>query len=133
MKANLFSRAFAYLAAGISIGAVVCTLSLLAAYGMTGVLREMAVWLIASAVIGLVSLVYECERLTDLTATLIHAPVTLGIALLSGWVLGYGDGSVPLLLARMLPTVVILYALIHLFLFLMRCLLVRALNSRLQK
>ena len=133
MKSNHFTTALLYTAAGIAIGAVVCTLSLLATYGMTDVLRQLAVWLIASAILGLVSIVYENEHLTDLTATLIHAPVTLVVALIAGWVLDYGDGSVLLRLTRMVPVIVVFYTLIHLFLFLVRRSIVRSLNSHLKK
>lgn len=133
MKSNNLFNVLMYTAVGIAIGAVVCTLSLLAVHGMTDVLRELTVWLIASAVLGLVSMVYESEHFTDLTATLIHAPVTLAVALIAGWILDYGDGSILLLLTRMVPAIIVLYALIHLFLFVMRRCIVCVLNSHLKK
>lgn len=133
MKTNTVQTALAYAVIGTGIGAVVCTISLLVSCGMTDILKQISVWLIASAVIGLVSLVYESENLTDITATLIHAPVTLLVALICGWILDYGDGSFALLVMRMLPVIVIMYAAIHLILFLLRRSAARALNDHLKK
>lgn len=130
---NKLENIFLYIAVGIAIGAVICTIGQLAVYGFNDVLKELSVWLIASAVIGLASMVYENENLTDLTATLIHAPITAIVALIAGWIIGYGEGSVMLLVTRMLPTVLVLYALIHLFLFLIRRSIARSINSRLNK
>lgn len=76
MKSNNLFNVLMYTAVGIAIGAVVCTLSLLAVHGMTDVLRELTVWLIASAVLGLVSMVYESEHFT---VTIIDCHMT-GIA-----------------------------------------------------
>ncbi len=133
MKKITVSTVFTYLSVGIAIGAVSITLALLLIIGMTEIMRQIVVWLIASAIMGLVSLVYENENLTDITATLIHAPVTFLTALTSGWILGYGDGSIVLLVSRMLPVIVALYAGIHLLMFLIRRLTLRSLNKRLQK
>ena len=133
MKKNTLQLVFTYLIVAVGIGAIVITFSLLVNYGMNDILKQLAVWLIASAVIGLASMVYENVSLSHLTATLIHAPITALVALCSGWILGYGDGSLTLLLMRMLPTIVVIYAVIHLILFLFRRAALSDLNSRLQE
>lgn len=133
MKKNTLQLVFTYLIVAVGIGAIVITFSLLVNYGMNDILKQLTVWLIASAVIGLASMVYENVRLSHFTATLIHAPITALVALCSGWILGYGDGSLTLLLMRMLPTIVVIYAVIHLILFLFRRAALSDLNSRLQE
>lgn len=133
MKKNTLQLVFTYLIVAVGIGAIVITFSLLVSYGMNDILKQLTVWLIASAVIGLASMVYENVRLSHFTATLIHAPITALVALCCGWILGYGDGSLTLLLMRMLPTIALIYAVIHLILFLFRRAALSDLNSRLQE
>lgn len=131
MKKNWNHLVLAYLATGLAIGAVVTAVALVINFGLSDELKGLIVWLTASALFGLLSLVYECERLSDLTATLIHCPCTIAVALVSGWICGYGDGSVSLLLARMLPCILVLYILIHAFLFVLRRIEVKNLNRKL--
>ena len=133
MKMSKIQLVMTYLIVAVGIGAIVITLALLASYGMTDILKQLTVWLIASAVIGVASLVYENTSLSHFTATLIHAPITAAVALCSGWILGYVDGSFSLLILRMLPTIIIIYAVIHLVLFLFRRAALSDLNHRLQE
>lgn len=133
MNRSIIQTILMYVAVGIAFGAIAITFSLYVNYGMTDTLKEIMVWLVAAALIGLISMVYESDRLSDITATLIHAPVTVAVALISGWILNYGDGSFSVLLMRMLPTVLIMYAIIHFVLFLIRRATLRELNARLKK
>lgn len=133
MNRSIIQTILMYVAVGIAFGAIAITFSLYVNYGMTDTLKEIMVWLVAAALIGLISMVYESDRLSDITATLIHAPVTVVVALISGWILNYGDGSFSVLLIRMLPTVLIMYAIIHFVLFLIRRATLRELNARLKK
>ena len=133
MKMSKIQLVMTYLIVSVGIGAIVITLALLASYGMTDILKQFTVWLTASAVIGVASIVYENTTLSHFTATLIHAPITAAVALCSGWILGYGDGSLTLLLMRMLPTIVVIYAVIHLVLFMFRRAALSELNHRLQE
>lgn len=133
MKMSKLQMTLSYMIVAVGIGSIVITLSLLLTFGLTDVLKQLVVWLIASAIIGIISMVYECDRLTYLTATLIHAPVTCLVALCCGWILDYSDGSLFLLISRMLPVIVVLYAAMHLILFLFRRANVSDINTRLQK
>jgi hypothetical protein len=133
MKMSKLQMTLSYMIVAVGIGSIAVTLSLLFALGLTDVLKQILVWLIASAIIGIVSMIYESERLTDLTATCLHAPATCLVALCSGWILDYGDGSLVLLVSRMLPTIVFFYAAIHLILFLFRRASAADINTRLQK
>ena len=133
MKQSKLQMILQYTVSGIAIGAIVSTLSLIGSFGLTDILKQVLVWIIASALIGLISIIYENENLTDLTATLIHAPLTLLIALTAGWILGYGEGSLTVLLMHMVPGIIIIYSIIHLVLFLIRRIIARSLNTRLNK
>ncbi|MCD8357353.1 MAG: DUF3021 family protein [Clostridia bacterium] len=133
MKANKFLMIFTYMMVGIAFGAIAITMSLYINYGMTDFLKEILVWLIAAAILGLVSIIYDIDHFNDITATLIHAPVSCVVALISGWILDYGDGSVSLLLMRMLPTIISLYIIIHVILFLIRRISLRDINNHLKK
>ena len=55
------------------------------------------------------------------------------ITLTAGWILDYGNGSFILLLTHMVPTFIIIYAVIHLFLFIIRRSIAHSLNSHLNK
>lgn len=133
MKKSIVNLLFTYVFVGIGIGAAIVTPITILQAGISPVLMEIAVWLVAAAVIGLVSLVYEIETLSDLSATAIHAVCTLCTALAAGTLLDYGDGSFSLLLTRMLPVIVILYAAIHLVFFLIRRATVHSINDKLSK
>ena len=133
MKKNTILTPILYMMVGIAFGAIIITVSLYASGDMNDTLKEIIIWLIASAVIGLISTIYESDRFTDITATLGHAPVTFIVALISGWMLDYGDGSLFLLLMRMLPVIVIVYVLIHLILFLFRRAALQEVNRHLKK
>lgn len=133
MKSSNLPIILAYMMVGIAFGAIAITIALYMNYGMTDFLKEIIVWLIAAAILGLVSMVYEIDHFNDITATLVHAPVTCIVALISGWILDYGDGSVSLLLMRMLPTIIILYIIIHFILFLIRRISLRNINNHLKK
>ncbi|MDO4174770.1 MAG: DUF3021 family protein [Eubacteriales bacterium] len=122
-----------YMMIGIAFGAIAVTFSLYVNLGMNDILKEIIVWLVAAAVIGLISVIYENDHLTHLMATIIHAPITCIVALLCGWILDYGDGSVSLLLMRMLPSIIIIYVVIHLILFIFRRITLRKINNHLKK
>ncbi|MDO4287532.1 MAG: DUF3021 family protein [Eubacteriales bacterium] len=130
---NKIQTIFLYMMVGIAFGAIAITVALVINVGMTDVTKQIIVWLTAAAILGLFSTVYELDGFTHLTATLIHAPVTCIIALVCGWILNYGDGSFSLLLLRMLPSIVVIYVMIHLILFLFRRATLKTINNHLKK
>ncbi len=131
MKKSIINLIFTYVFVGIGIGAAIVTPITVLQAGMSPALKAIVVWLVASAVIGLVSLIFEVESLSQLSAIVIHAVCTLCTALVAGTLLDYGDGSFPLLLTRMLPVIIILYAAIHLVFFLIRRDTVHSINDKL--
>ncbi len=102
-------------------------------FGMTELLKNFVVWMIGGGIIGLLSLIYENEQLSTLGATLIHAPLTCLTALICGWICGYGDGSILLLVTRMIPFIVGIYIIVHVILYLLRRASVNHINQQLNK
>lgn len=120
-----------YVVFAVGLGAMISTAAIVLNMGMTEEVRQVIIWMAASAVIGLVSLIYEAESLSDLTATLIHAPLTVATALTAGWIAGYGEGSLGLLIVRMAIPIIVIYAGVHLLMYLLRRMAVRSLNDKL--
>ncbi len=105
-------KAFGYLQKGLSIGAVVSTLLLILLQGMDGTLLQVLVWLCASAAYGLISLIFETERLNFLTATIIHFVLCASVTIGAGAFLRYSE-SFWGLAKGILPTFLIVYAIIY--------------------
>ena len=109
---SMKTKAFRYLQYGLSIGAVMTTLLLILMEGMNRTLLEMVIWLCASAGYGLVSLIFEAERHHNLTATAIHFVLCAGMTIGAGALLQYSD-SLWGLASGILPTFLIIYAVIY--------------------
>ena len=130
MKKMIQNGAY-YVVFAVGLGAMISTAAIVMNMGMTEELRQVIIWMAASAVIGLVSLIYEAESLNDVTATLIHAPLTAATALIAGSIAGYGDGSFTLLLVRMGIPIIVIYVGVHLLMYGIRRATVRSLNEKL--
>lgn len=120
---------FSYCMIGVGFAAISVAIGMYINLGMTEILKNFVVWMIGGAIIGLLSLIYETEQLSNVKATLIHAPLHRLTALIVGWICGYGEHSVSLLIVRMLPTIAIIYVVIHAILYLLHCASVRSLNQ----
>ena len=120
-----------YAVFGVGLGAIISTAAIAVSSGVTEELRQVIIWIIASGIIGLLSLVYELDSLNDLTATLIHAPLTVATALIAGSIAGYGEGSFTLLVMRMGIPIVVIYVGVHLLMYIIRRATVRSLNEKL--
>ena len=110
---------FSYCMIGVGFAAISVAIGMYINLGMTEILKNFVVWMIGGAIIGLLSLIYETEQLSNVKATLIHAPLTCLI--------------VSLLIVRMLPTIAIIYVVIHAILYLLHCASVRSINQKLNK
>lgn len=86
---KLFRNAVLHLVIGLGIGSVVSTGGLVLMGNMDDTLRQVIAWLCASACYGLISLIYETERLPLRLVQTIHLLGCLGVTLFTGWRLGY--------------------------------------------
>lgn len=124
---------FSYCMIGVGFAAISVAIGMYINLGMTEILKNFVVWMIGGAIIGLLSLIYETEQLSNVKATLIHAPLTCLTALICGWFCDYGDGSVVLLITRMLPFILMIYIIVHVVLYLLNRASVNHINQQLNK
>lgn len=73
---------FSYCMIGVGFAAISVAIGMYINLGMTEILKNFVVWMIGGAIIGLLSLIYETEQLSNVKATLIHAPLTCLTALI---------------------------------------------------
>ena len=107
---SLFS--FALTGAGIGFPVTVLCMTLIG--GFNQATRELLIWLAASVLFGLVSgLFFRNQNLKLLTATALHFLCCLAIASTAGWLCGYADSFLNLLVA-ILPVFVVVYILVYL-------------------
>lgn len=97
---------------GIGIGMPITLLCMTLIGGYNGVIREFLVWLIASALFGVLSLVFQSSKINFIVATIIHCIGCLLVTCTSCAVIGYSDNFVSILLA-VLPIFVVVYAVIY--------------------
>ncbi len=102
---------------GTGIGFPVTALCMLLIGGYNPVIREILVWMVASALFGLASgLFFQKQNLNLLTATALHFVCCLSIASGAGWLCGYADSFLALL-GGMVPVFVLVYAVVYLSIF----------------
>lgn len=76
---------------GIGIGAVCTTISLFAFGRQTAELKEFAIWLFASMIIGFATGIMFLDKVKLLVATIIHFFVCFATAITAAFLCGYGD------------------------------------------
>ena len=113
MKKNHVSW-MSYALNGTGIGFPVTVLCMLLIGGYNGASREILVWMVASALFGLTSgLFFQKLNLNLITATALHFVCSLGIASTAGWLCGYAESFLELLMG-MLPVFVVVYVAVYL-------------------
>lgn len=80
-----FQNVILYIVVGLGIGSVVSTAGLVLMGNLDGTLRQVIAWLCASACYGLISLVYETEKLSLRLVQAIHLLGCLGVTLFAAW------------------------------------------------
>lgn len=106
---------FGFLGAGI--GSLITTLMLLFMGAGSASIKELAVWLVTSFLIGIYTTIMYEDRLKLLTATAIHFVLTFITVVLSGVICDYGNGLLAIF-RNMFPTFLIIYVVVYLAIFL---------------
>lgn len=106
---------FGFLGAGI--GSLITTLMLLFMGAGSASIKELAVWLVTSFLIGIYTTIMYEDRLRLLTATAIHFVLTFVTVVLSGVICDYGNGLLAIF-RNMFPTFLIIYVVVYLAIFL---------------
>lgn len=99
---------------GTGIGFPITALCMLLIGGYNSAIREILVWMVASALFGLTSgLFFQKLNLKLITATALHFVCSLLIASTAGWLCGYADSFLELLMG-MVPVFVLVYVAVYL-------------------
>ena len=107
---SLFS--FALTGAGIGFPVTVLCMTLIGGFNQAS--RELLIWLAASVLFGLISgLFFQNLNLKLFTATALHFICCLAIASLAGWLCGYAESFLGLLVS-ILPVFVAVYIAVYL-------------------
>lgn len=97
---------------GIGIGMPVTILCMLIIGGWNVVVKEFLVWLVASALFGILSIVFKKSRLPLPVVTAIHCVGCLVVTCGACAIIGYADSFFSILLA-VLPVFIVVYAVIY--------------------
>lgn len=113
-----FKKVILYIVVGLGIGSVVSTAGLVLMGNLDGTLRQVIAWLCASACYGLISLVYETEKLSLRLVQAIHLLGCLGVTLFTGWRLGYFAAWGWTAAASMVVSFLVIYTLVSVGIYL---------------
>lgn len=97
---------------GIGIGMPITILCMTLIGGWNPIIKEFLVWLVASALFGVLSIVFKIAKLSLPLTTLIHCAGCLGITCGACAINGYGDNFLSILSA-VLPVFIGVYAVIY--------------------
>lgn len=104
----MLKKVLTHVGVGLAIGSVTSTVFLALMGGLDETLVQVLAWLGASALFGLISLIYDIESLALPLAIGLHAALCFGVAMGTGYLLGYGERFGPMLI-MMLPVFIIVY------------------------
>ena len=102
---------------GMGFGFPITLLCMTMIGGYNGVIREFLIWMVASALFGLITgLVGRKGNFSLPVATAVHGLCCLLVAVAAATIIGYGDSFVTVLLA-VLPVFVVVYAAVYLAIY----------------
>ena len=100
------------LISGIGIGMPITILCMTLIGGFGPVVKEFLVWLVASALFGVLSLIFNSNKMNLILSTVIHCVGCLGITCAACTINGYSNNFFEMLLA-ILPVFVVVYVVIY--------------------
>lgn len=107
-----FKDIFLACIAGIGIGMPVTIICMIIVGGWNGVIKEFLVWLVASALFGVLSILFKSSKLPLPLITAIHCVGCLVITCSACAIIGYAENFFSILLA-VLPVFIVVYAVIY--------------------
>ena len=117
---------------GTGIGAIVTAISFYVNKVSNPSLKEIAVWLIASFLIGVITKIMFTEKLPLLALSAIHLVLTFGVVIATNLILGYVSSPVTVI-KNVLPGFLIIYVIVYLIIFLSTKVNEREINKQLNK
>ncbi len=97
---------------GIGIGMPITVLCMTLIGGFGPVVKEFLVWLVASALFGVLSLIFNRNKMNLILSTVIHCVGCLGVTCAACTINGYGNNFFEMLLA-ILPVFVVVYVVVY--------------------
>ncbi len=97
---------------GIGIGMPITLICMILIGGWNSAVKEMLVWLVASALFGILSLIFNNYKTNLLLATVIHCVGCLAVTCTACTINGYSENFFSMLLA-ILPVFIVVYAVIY--------------------
>lgn len=130
----MFKNVMKHVGVGLAVGSVISTTCMALMGGLNSTLVQVMAWLAASALFGVISLIYDIEALSVPVAIGLHAVLCCGVALGTCFLLGYGKyfGTAGLI-GTMLPVFIAVYLLISLCIWLYGRHYAKTTNERLAK
>lgn len=126
---NLFIH---YLFFGMGIGSVCATGCLFLMYGANEILVQVAGWLVASALYGLISLPFSENFFHSPLHTLLHCLLCYVVTVVTAFLLGYSH-SLLALIQGTLPVFLIIYVAVCVIIYLYDRQSAKTMNEKLQK
>lgn len=120
-------KAIKYIFAGLGFGFIATTICIIAFIGMNSITAQLLAWLIASALYGLSSIIFESKKLSLPISTAIHFVICLGITLVNVY-LFYLEAMVPVIVVF-----VIIYFINYLIQFMIYKNEIKKLNKKLSE
>ncbi len=122
----------AHIVIGLGIGSVISSLSIAWMSGVDNTLKQVLAWLLASALYGVVSLLYDTDFWPLPVQIAVHLLLCCGITLATAWKL-HGDSlGLGLLVQSVLPGFLVVYVVISLILFAVDHRRAREINEKLK-
>lgn len=105
----MFKKIITYVGVGLAVGSVTSTACMALMGALDGTLVQVMAWLGASALCGVLSMIYDIESMPLPLAIGLHAALCFGVALGTSYLLGYGKHFGPGLAMQMLPVFIVIY------------------------
>ena len=120
-------KTFNYLLRGLGIGFIITTVSLLVFVGVNELTKQLFAWLVASAIYGLTSVIFESKNLNLLSCTIIHFFICLSITMINIFLFYRAY------LVIVLVEFVVIYSLIYVVMWLIDRNKIKKINQRLKE
>lgn len=129
----MFKKILEHVGVGLAVGAVASTACMALLGGLDGTLVQVMAWLAASALMGIVSLIYDIEALPLPLTIGLHAALCFGISLGTAYLLGYGEYFGHRFVLLMIPCFLLIYLVVSLCIWLYGRYYARTTSERLAK
>lgn len=105
----MFKKLVIHIGVGLAVGSVISTACMALMGALDGTLVQVMAWLGASALYGVVSMIYDIESIPLPFAIGLHAALCFGITLGTSYLLGYEEYFGPWFALQLLPVFIIIY------------------------